>query len=106
MRYVVMCLVVLSLTACTTTGKEVKQEQLSHFVKGKTTYAQVVKELGEPNGLEVHQDGSKSAIYMSEKFDPKAYIPFVGGFIAGPPSATNVVLYFNKKSVLTDAPSK
>ena len=107
MRYVVMCLIVLSLSACasTTAGNKFDQETFSHFVKGKTTYDEVVRELGEPSSLTKHADGSKTAgyLYMAMTIKPESYIPIVGSFLGGSNSETNMAeLTFNKKSVLTD----
>jgi len=94
-----MCLAVISLLGCAT-GKEVTPEKLSHFVKGKTTYAEVVKELGEPDSTILNADGSKIVTYTSIKQDSKAYIPLVGAFIAEKPTVTGVGLNFDKKSIL------
>ena len=107
MRYVVMCLIVLSLSACasTTAGNKFDQETFSHFVKGKTTYDEVVRELGEPSSLIKNADGSKTAEYryLTRTTKPESYIPIVGGFLGGYNSEQNTaVLMFNKKSVLTD----
>jgi hypothetical protein len=94
-----MCFAVISLLGCAT-SKEITPEKLSHFVKGKTTYADVVKELGEPDSTILNADGSKTVSYISIKYDSKVHIPVVGPFIANQPTATGVGFNFDKKSIL------
>ena len=103
MRYIIACLVVLSLTACaTTSGVKLDNEKLSHFVKGKTTYTEVVREIGEPDSLMTDdQFGLKIASYSygHNKVDAASYIPYVGGLLGGSENERQTVqLQFDKNS--------
>jgi outer membrane protein assembly factor BamE (lipoprotein component of BamABCDE complex) len=47
-RYLSLILVLFALSACVSMGTKVEQEKVSQFVVGKTTYAEVVQQLGKP----------------------------------------------------------
>lgn len=70
-------------------GTKVENEQLQKFVKGKTTYDDVIKALGKPTAT---QESNKEmiAIYsysnMSSSQSAASYIPIVGLFAGGPTS--------------------
>ena len=104
MRYLAI-LILLVLGACTSTGTKVDQEKLNAFVKGKTTYTEVVKQLGDPDRSVINEDGTTTILYTHKVTADKAasYIPFVGGFIEGGAGSENttVEINFNKKSILT-----
>ena len=107
MRYLIMSLAVLLLSACASSqvGKKVDQDKFSYFVKGKTTYAEVVRELGEPSSVTRNSDGSKTATYMfvQSKVKLQTYIPVVGSFIGGTETETQTSLVdFDKKGLLTN----
>ena len=106
MRYLIMVLAALFLSACASgAGKKIDQDKFSHFVKGKTTYAEVVRELGEPSTVTRNADGSKMAMYSygQTRVKPQTYIPIVGSFIGGTEMDTQTSLvYFDKKGVLTN----
>lgn len=104
MRYLSVLIAVFALTACMSMGTKVEQEKLSKFVKGKTTYAEVIQQLGKPNQSTINSDGSKTIMYMYTQSQAKAssFIPIVGSFMGGAESEnTTVMLNFDKKSVLT-----
>ncbi len=103
MRYIIACLVVLSLTACaTTSGVKLDNEKLSHFVKGKTTYDEVVREIGVPDSLMTDDlAGLKIATYTysHHKVDAASYIPYVGELMGGAENESQAVqLRFDKNS--------
>lgn len=105
MRYLVI-FVILVLSACTSTGTKVEQEKLSAFVKGKTTYAEVIQQLGKPDQETfVNVEGARYITYTHKQTADSAasYIPFVGGFIEAGAGADNttVTINFDSKSVLT-----
>lgn len=107
MRYLVMFLAAVFLSACASSGvgKKIDQDKFSHFVKGKTTYAEVVREIGEPSSVARNADGSKRATYVfaQTKVKPQSYIPVVGAFIGGTDMETQTsIVYFDKKGVLTN----
>ncbi len=103
MRYLSI-LVLLVLSACTSTGTKVDQEKLSTFVKGKTTYSEVIQQLGKPDQSTIHNDGTMVVVYTYKQTMGEAanYIPFVGGFIEGGAGSENitVTVNFDNKSVL------
>ena len=57
MKAVLIVAAALGLSACVATGKKVTQEQVSRFQKGKTTYQEVIADLGEPTNSTLHSDG-------------------------------------------------
>lgn len=103
MRYLVVVML-LVLSACTSTGTKVDQGKLSSFVKGKTTYAEVTQQIGKPDESIINNDGTTTIIYKHKLTADSAanYIPFVGGFIEGGAGSENttVTIDFDKKSVL------
>jgi outer membrane protein assembly factor BamE (lipoprotein component of BamABCDE complex) len=104
MRYLFIFLAVFSLSACMSMGKKVDQETVSKFETGKTTYAQVVQQLGKPTQSTINSDGTRMAIYtyMQSQANAANFIPFVGAFMGGAQSEnTTVTLNFDKNSVLT-----
>jgi outer membrane protein assembly factor BamE (lipoprotein component of BamABCDE complex) len=104
MRFISLFIAILSLSACMSMGKKVDQEKVSQFVKGKTTYAEVVQELGKPTQSTIHSDGTRTALYTYVQSQAKAasFIPIVGAFMGGADvESTTTTLSFDKKSVLT-----
>jgi outer membrane protein assembly factor BamE (lipoprotein component of BamABCDE complex) len=104
MRYLLMLLAVLTLTACMSMGKKVDQDTVQSFEKGKTTYAQVVARLGKPSQSTINSDGTRTAMYtyMQSQVNAANFIPFVGMFVGGAETEnTSVVLSFERSSVLT-----
>ena len=102
MRYLLVF--VLLLSACTSTGTKVDQEKLSAFVKGKTTYPEVIQQLGKPDQSTVNDDGTIIITYAHKLSAAKSasFIPFVGGFIEGGAGSEDitVTINFDNKSVL------
>lgn len=103
MRYLSL-LVLLVLSACASTGTKVDQEKLSTFVKGKTTYSEVIRQLGEPDQSTAKEDGAVMVAYTYKQSAAKgtSHIPFVGGFIEGGAGSedTTVTIEFDNNSVL------
>lgn len=105
MRYLLILITVLSLSACMSMGKKVDQEKVSQFVKGKTTYTEVVQQLGKPTQSTINSDGSRTAmyIYIQSQANAATFIPIVGAFMGGAESEnTTVTLNFDKRSILTN----
>jgi len=94
----------LVLCACTSTGTKVDTEKLATFVKNKTTYSEVIQQLGQPDQSTTNDDGITTIAYMYKQSVGKAanFLPFVGGFIEGGAGAddTSVTIRFDNKSVL------
>lgn len=105
MHYLSMLIVLFALSACMSYGTKVDQERLAQFVKGKTTYAEVIQQLGKPSQSTINADGVRTISYTYGQSQVKAstFIPIVGAFVGGSESEnTTVTLSFDKNSVLTD----
>jgi hypothetical protein len=75
----------LALSACYSTGVRVTEKQVRGFTPGVTTYADVVKALGQPSTVTASSDGSRRAAYIfaSASTKPASFIPYVGLFAGG-----------------------
>lgn len=102
-KQVLVLLAVFALTACASSGTKVDQGKMSQFVKGKTTYAEVVQQLGKPTQNTINADGTRTIMYTYVQSQMKAssFIPIVGMFMGGADSeSTSVTLNFDKNSML------
>jgi outer membrane protein assembly factor BamE (lipoprotein component of BamABCDE complex) len=105
MRYVFVIVALLAFTSCMSMGTKVDQDKLARFEKGKTTYAEVVQQLGKPTQSTLNSDGSRRIMYTYMQSQAKAanFIPIVGAFTGGADTEnTNVMLEFDQNSVLTN----
>lgn len=59
--------------------------EYSFIVVGKTTRSQLVEKFGHPSQTALNSAGIKTLTWghSSRIVDPRSYIPFVGGFLAG-----------------------
>lgn len=94
-------LTVAVLSGCAGLGQQKKEH---HFVKGKTTYNEVVEALGNPLTSSNNPDGSKTIAYSDTKTDPKLFIPLVGSLIADKPTTEFTTYTFNSKKILITDP--
>lgn len=104
MRFLSVLIAVFALNACMSMGTKVDQEKLSQFVKGKTTYAEVVQQLGKPTQNTINSDGTRTITYIYAQSQAKAenFIPIVGGLFGGATTEnTTVMLNFDKRNILT-----
>jgi hypothetical protein len=95
--------VLLGCVGCAAYGTKVSEDQLTHFTRGQTTYAEVVQALGPPNQSTLHSDGTRNITYTYLQSQVRAanYIPIVGAFVQGADTEqTNVVLDFDARSIL------
>ncbi|MHB8389263.1 MAG: outer membrane protein assembly factor BamE domain-containing protein [Acidobacteriaceae bacterium] len=105
MRYLFVGIALLALSGCMSMGTKVDQDQLSQFVKGRTTYAEVVQQLGEPTQNTINSDGTRTITYFYSQSQARAvdFIPVVGAFLGGSTSKdTTVTLNFDRRSLLTN----
>ena len=105
MRYVSLLVALFALTSCVSMGTKVDQDKLARFEKGKTTYAQVIEQLGKPTQSTLNSDGSRRIMYTYMQSQAKAanFIPIVGAFAGGADTEnTNVMLEFDQNSMLTN----
>lgn len=66
-------------------------EKIAQFEKGKTTYADVVRELGQPNKVVVNAEGIKTVKYGNTR------IAFAGAALS---KASSASLFFDKNDIL------
>ena len=86
-------------------GTKVDQDKVSQFVKGKTTYNEVIQRIGKPTNSTINADGTKTLTYsyMQHQMNPISFIPIVGLFARGGETEdTTVLLYFDSNSILTN----
>ena len=100
-----LCILIISLTSCMSMGRKVDQNQLSGFVKGKTTYDEVIRQLGKPTQSMIHSNGTRTLMYVYSQHQMNAanFIPYVGMFVGGSQSEnTSVTLNFDQDLVLVN----
>lgn len=93
----------VTLTGCYSVGAQVNEGQLAGFEKGKTTYSQVVAQLGPPTSEQVSSEGGRTVswTYVQIKTRPESFIPLVGPFIGGADMKSNMVtMLFDGRGVL------
>lgn len=85
MKLFLAMIAAIAMAGCSTTGVEVRQEQLAQFQKGVSTEADVVAALGKPNAVRTSSDGSKSLVYAYARSQVRGatFIPVVGLFAGG-----------------------
>lgn len=84
----------LVLMGCVASGTQVKEQQLSQFKAGETTYAQVVATLGPPNSNTLLPDGTRmiAYTYVQAAARPESFIPIVGPLVGGADARSNMVM--------------
>lgn len=95
----------LLLSACTSSGVYVDEAQIQSFAKGKTTYQEVVSQLGEPTQKTMDSNGNIeiSYNYSETSVRPETFIPYVGAFVGGADSrSSNSTFMFDSEGVLQD----
>ena len=91
------------LAACSTAGTKVDSTTVASFVKGKTTYSEVVTRLGAPTSTTHLSDGTIQAVYYYAHAQANAvsFIPVVGAFAGGATSEHSyTTLTFDANQVL------
>ncbi|MCI2809392.1 hypothetical protein [Eoetvoesiella caeni] len=103
-RFVAVFLVAL-LVGCASSGVRVTDDQVSKFTKGQTTKTEVIAALGQPTTTMRQSDGTVTVVYnyVESSARPETYIPFVGAFIGGADSRSNMAtLRFDANDTLID----
>jgi hypothetical protein len=67
MRLIAAVTLAIGLASCTSVGIETDQKKVAPFERGKTTYSDAVRALGEPTASLLSDDGSRVAIYANIK---------------------------------------
>lgn len=97
----------LSLTACgASSGTHINAVQTQDFVAGKTTYREIVEQLGSPTTHKETSDGKTVISYSAAdvKLRPETLIPFIGPFVGGADASSHTVSFsFDRKGVLTQS---
>lgn len=97
LRKALLLLVVMIVAAscATTSGRRVAEEDLQKIEKGKTTQAQVIEILGEPETTKTTRDGMV-LVYAYSEARPGAtsYVPYVGSYIGKTKTENQVVYIF------------
>lgn len=96
-------LAVFLLSGCASGGVKVEERQLSSFERGRTTYSQVIGQLGAPTANTLMNDGRRVIVYtfVQAQARPESFIPIVGIFVGGADSqATSASLIFDREGVL------
>ncbi|HVP86084.1 MAG TPA: hypothetical protein VMS78_15290 [Rhizomicrobium sp.] len=105
MRYLLCALLCAALMGCVASGTQVKEQQLSQFKAGETTYQQVIGTLGPPNSSSLMPDGTRmiAYTYVQAAARPESFIPIVGPFVGGADVHSNMVMFrFNADGKLMD----
>jgi outer membrane protein assembly factor BamE (lipoprotein component of BamABCDE complex) len=88
---------------CASSGTKVDPAQVQAFQRGKTTYTDVVGQLGSPNSDTVADDGSHVIAYMytHAQARPESFVPLVGPLIGGADAKTTGYIFtFDNDGVL------
>jgi hypothetical protein len=94
----------LAISACNSSGTKVTEQQAAQFTPGKTTQADVIAALGQPNQNMRNADGSSTITYfhMATAVNAASFIPVVGMFAGGISSSNDSVVFsFDKAGLLT-----
>jgi len=95
MHRLMVVLFCAALAGCMAAGTQVKEQQLSQFNAGETTYKQVVATLGPPNSSSLLPDGSRmiAYTYVQAAARPESFIPIVGPLVGGTDVRSNMVMF-------------
>jgi len=91
------------LTACVSTGVEVRPEHLSNFLPGFSTVEDVTGQLGKPTSEVTLKNGSTVLIYTFaiSRPHPESFIPFIGPLFSGGAIRSSTALFeFDENGVL------
>lgn len=81
----------LALAGCGSAGTEVTRAKAATVIKGKSTRADVIASLGEPNSLTRDSSGRETLhyAYARSTVKPATFIPFIGAFAGGVDTKTS-----------------
>jgi outer membrane protein assembly factor BamE (lipoprotein component of BamABCDE complex) len=92
------------MSACTSAGVHVSEDQVSKYRKGTTTMDQVIADLGQPTTRSVDEEGNVTLTYTYTETTvrPETFIPYIGGIVTGGTDvrSNSAVLIFNKGGIL------
>ena len=105
---VVSILGAMLLCGCAASGVQVSEQQAQSFQVGRSTYAEVVGQLGEPTSTSVDSKGARIATYSYNAVSsrPQNFLPYIGPLVAGYDTKSSAVTFtFNTRGVLTNMAS-
>jgi membrane-associated protease RseP (regulator of RpoE activity) len=86
-------------------GVQVDQRTVQRFVKGRTTYPEVIAALGQPTSSTIRSDGKQIIMYTYVQMQarPESFIPYVGLFLGGADTRSSSASFiFDRNGVLED----
>lgn len=95
---------VLAIAGCAASGVQVSEEQARSFQVGRSTYPEVVGQLGEPTTNNVDSKGNRTSVYSYHAVQsrPQNFIPYIGGLVAGYDTKSSAVTFtFDSRGVMT-----
>ena len=98
----------LLLAGCAASGVQVSEQQAQSFQVGKSTYAEVIGQLGEPTTSTMDSRGTRIAVYNYSAMQsrPQNFIPYIGPLVSGYDTKSSAVSFtFDKRNILTDTSS-
>jgi hypothetical protein len=104
------CIFVAScmLAGCVASGVKVSDEQAQSFRIGRSTYADVVEQLGPPTSSSLSSDGTRTAnySYSAASARPQDFIPYIGPLVSGYDTSSSAVTFvFDAHGVLKNMSS-
>jgi hypothetical protein len=96
------------LTGCMASGVKVSDEQAQSFKVGKSTYADVIGQLGPPTSSSLSSDGSRTAnySYSAASARPQDFIPYIGPLVSGYDTSSSAVTFvFDARGILKNMSS-
>jgi hypothetical protein len=96
------------LAGCAASGVQVSEQQAQSFQVGRSTYAEVVSQLGEPTTSTVDSKGTRIAVYnySAVQSRPQNFIPYIGPLVSGYDTKSSAVSFtFDRRNILTDTSS-
>jgi outer membrane protein assembly factor BamE (lipoprotein component of BamABCDE complex) len=105
MRRISLTICLVLLASCSTTGTKVDKNQLNTFLAGKTTYEEVVQQLGQPTQVVEKSTGERTAMYsyVNVQARPQSFIPVVGIFAGGADAkSSTAIINFNRNNLFQD----
>ncbi len=96
------------LAGCAASGVQVSEQQAQSFQVGRSTYSEVLSQLGEPTTSTVDSKGTRIAMYSYSAVQsrPQNFIPYIGPLVSGYDTKSSAVTFtFDQRGVLTNTAS-
>jgi outer membrane protein assembly factor BamE (lipoprotein component of BamABCDE complex) len=96
------------LVGCAASGVQVSEQQAQSFQVGRSTYSDVLSQLGDPTTSTVDSKGTRIAVYSyaAVQSRPQNFIPYIGPLVSGYDTKSSAVTFtFDQRGVLTNTSS-